>query len=136
MVKNPEALENSTAHPYWYAQVLGIFHAQVQHVPQSGPTGRASHMEFLWVRWLGDEPGYRSGRRHARLPKVGYVPDSDDYAFGFVDPALVIRGAHLIPAFSGGSTDELLSFDGETEARQWRDTPTDGGDWENLYVNM
>jgi hypothetical protein len=43
-------------------------------------------MDFLWVRWLGVEPGYRAGIKKARLPKVGFVPEPDPYAFGFLDP--------------------------------------------------
>ncbi|KAG6913900.1 hypothetical protein DXG01_003626 [Tephrocybe rancida] len=88
-------------------------------------------MEFLWVRWLGSEPGYRSGRRYTRLPKVGFVPESDPYAFGFLDPACVIRGSHLIPAFAAGSTSDLLAAQ-RTAARQMGTTE----DWLNFYVDI
>ncbi|KAJ7481273.1 hypothetical protein B0H11DRAFT_2419303 [Mycena galericulata] len=89
-------------------------------------------MEFLWVRWLGIEPGHHAGFRRARLPKFGYVPESDPYAFGFLDPALVIRGAHLIPHFAGGRTNELLGTMDPTAARAAGDTE----DWANYYVNI
>ena len=36
--------------------------------------------------------------------QVGFVKDPDDYAFGFLDPALVTRGRHLILAFAEGRT--------------------------------
>lgn len=89
-------------------------------------------MQFLWVRWLGSEPGYRSGSRVARLPKVGFVEVNDEDAFGFLDPDLVIRGSHLIPAFYSGRTCDLMPYNGLTAAR-----PADeNDDWVNFYVNM
>ncbi len=130
MVRSPET--DPDAHPYWYAQVLGIYHADVQHVGPRSSGFRPHLMHFLWVRWLGDEPGWKSGRRQARLPKIGFVPDTDDYAFGFLDPAMVIRGSHLLPDFVGGRTHELLQTVESTAAR--KDQEDD--DWANYYVNM
>jgi hypothetical protein len=40
-------------------------------------------------RWVQD----------ACLPLVGFVEDSDELAFGFLDPSLVIRRCHLVPGF-------------------------------------
>ncbi|KAJ3925662.1 MAG: hypothetical protein NXY57DRAFT_1051654 [Lentinula lateritia] len=68
-VINPHT--NPNAHPYWYAQVLGIFHADVIHFRSR------KRMEFLW--------------KFAKLPKVGFVPEDDEFAFGFLDPSQVIR---------------------------------------------
>jgi hypothetical protein len=45
---------------------------------------------------------------YARLPKIGFVESTDKYAFTFLDPIQVIRGSHLIPAFSEGQTSALL----------------------------
>ncbi|CAK5262436.1 unnamed protein product [Mycena citricolor] len=59
--------------PYWYAQVLGVFHATVyRDGGVKNPEWRTSpqRMVFLWVRWLGAEPGYRFGFKTARLLKV------------------------------------------------------------------
>jgi hypothetical protein len=89
-------------------------------------------MEFLWVRWLGIEPGYRSGSKVAHLPKVGFVEDTDEDAFGFLDPDLVIWGSHLIPDFNSGRTHNLMSYNGPTVAR----SPDKKDDWLNFYVNM
>ena len=129
MLQSPEVSVN--AHPFWYAQVLGIYHACVSTTHPAAPRHSAQHMEFLWVRWLGIEPGYRSGSKVARLPKVGFVEDTDDDAFGFLDPDLVIRGSHLIPDFNSGRTSELMPYDGTTAAR----SPDEKDDWMNLYVN-
>jgi hypothetical protein len=89
-------------------------------------------MEFLWVRWLGVVPACSFGRKQAKLPKVGFVPDSDKFAFGFLDPALVIRGCHLLPSFVDGKTTELLATKGPTEARMNKE----GDDWTYFYVGM
>jgi len=88
MLWSPEV--GPSAHPYWYAQVLGIYHAPVSTTHPAALKYSTQLMEFLWVRWLGAEPGYHSGSRVARLPKVGFVEDADQDAFGFLDPDLII----------------------------------------------
>ncbi|KAG5649632.1 hypothetical protein H0H81_002769 [Sphagnurus paluster] len=130
MVHSPET--GKDAHPFWYAQVLGVFHTVVRHTgPRSRNPYEDHRMPFLWVRWLGVEPGYKFVRRNARLPKVGFVPDADPYAFGFLDPSLVIRGSHLIPDFTSGQTPDLLS------AQRSVARPLDcNEDWVNFYVNI
>jgi len=129
MLRSPEV---GGTHPYWYAQVLGIYHAHVSTTHPAAPKHSAQRVEFLWVRWLGIEPGYQSGSKAARLPKVGFVEDTDVDAFGFLDPDLIIRGSHLIPDFNSGRTRDLMSYDGHTVARP----PDEKDDWMNLYVNM
>ncbi|KAJ7842319.1 hypothetical protein B0H13DRAFT_2098820 [Mycena leptocephala] len=89
-------------------------------------------MDFLWVRWLGVEPGYRAGIKKARLPTVGFVPESDPYAFGFLDPQYVIRGSHLMPDFASGRTNDLLATRNVTASR----APDDTEDWLNYHVDM
>jgi hypothetical protein len=89
-------------------------------------------MEFLWVRWYGIEPDYRSGFQHAKLPKVGFVPEADEFAFGFLDPANVIRGSHMVPAFNNGRTNDLLETREPSAARHVSEID----DWLNYYVNM
>jgi hypothetical protein len=132
MVSSPEVESNPAAHPFWYGAVIGIFHADVQHLGAHSHDLSWKPMNFLWVRWLGVVPGHSFGRKQAKLPQVGFVEDLDDYAFGFLDPALVIRGCHLIPAFAEGRTTDLLSTHGPSEAR-----PTgQADDWINYYVNM
>jgi hypothetical protein len=123
MVKSDESSnEVMDAHPYWYARVLGIFHANVYHASARLPR----RYEFLWVRWFGRDPEWQSGARHLRLDRLGYVPSDDPEAFGFLDPAHVLRASHLIPAFSLGRTISLL---GPSMARDSED-----GDWMNYYV--
>lgn len=130
MVRSPE--DGSDLHPYWYAQVLGVYHAFVSTTHPAARDQSVKRMEFLWVRWLGLEPKYRFGPRYARLPMVGFVEDSDELTFGFLDPSCVIRGCHLIPRFAAGRTNSLMSYQGPTAAR----SPGQTDDWTNFYVNM
>lgn len=132
MVASADTEFDQRAHPFWYAQVIGIFHTEVRQTGATSQDFRWKPMEFLWVRWLGFEPGYLSGRHLAKLPKIGFVPDSDDYCFSFLDPSQVIRGCHLVPAFAEGHTTQLLPFQGPTEARPNGETD----DWANYYVNI
>ncbi|KAJ7881644.1 hypothetical protein B0H13DRAFT_2540449 [Mycena leptocephala] len=123
MVKSNEENEDGLAvHPYWYARVLGVFHVNV-----FPPKARAPRRyEFLWVRWLGRDPEWKSGPSHLCLDRIGYVPETDAEAFGFLDPSLVLRACHLSPAFALGKTTSLL---GPSAARDFTD-----GDWLNYYV--
>jgi hypothetical protein len=119
------------AHPYWYAHILGIFHAQILHTGPAATNRSLQHMEFLWVRWYGEVPGHRWGFKAARLFKVGFIPDTDNSAFGFLDPSLVLRGCHLVPAFNDGKTVDLLRAQ-VTAARP----PGQSEDWQAFYVMM
>ena len=130
MVKSGETAKN--AHPFWYVQVLGVFHALVLDTGVESMVRSPQRVEFLWVRWLGIDPDHRSGFRHAHLPKMGFVPDDNPDAFGFLDPSHIIHGCHLIPAFADGKTTSLMPYQGETLAR----TPGEDEDWVYFYVNM
>ena len=133
MVHSPETKPGT--HLYWYTQVLGLFHADVIHFdPALGTVKAKKRMEFLWVRWLGVEPvvDYRSGTKFAKLPKVGFVPEDDDFAFGFLDPSQVIRCCHIIPDFCAGKTNILLETCLFTAARKTGEED----DWVNFYVMM
>ncbi|KAG2032650.1 hypothetical protein BDR03DRAFT_935890 [Suillus americanus] len=92
--------ETRPQHPYWYARVLGIYHMDIL-LNVEGPF-KTHQIEVLYVRWLAPLTGHHSGMKCARLPKIAFVEDTDSDAFGFLDPTQVIRGAHLIPAFSSG----------------------------------
>lgn len=135
MVKSPE--NEPGAHAYWYARVLGVFHATASIFPSSEstlPQVSASPVELLWVRWYGMEPNDRSGFKHSRLPKIGFVPETDKFAFGFLDPSAVIRGCHLIPAFAFGKTHQLLPSARGTQTAARR--VLEKKDWVNYYVGM
>jgi hypothetical protein len=117
-------------HPFWYARVLGAFCVQVLHVGPDVRNRSPQSMEFLWVRWFGVVPRYRWSMREGRLPKVGFIPDSP-FAFGFLDPSVVLRACHFIPCFADGRTDTLLRY-GPSVARPFGEV----NDWAAFYVNM
>ena len=72
MVKSPET--GPGAQPYWYARVIGIFHRMVSSSHAGVEEKLFWHMDFLWVRWFGVEPGqYCHGLWYACLPKFGFV---------------------------------------------------------------
>ncbi|KIL62599.1 hypothetical protein M378DRAFT_12683 [Amanita muscaria Koide BX008] len=118
---------------YWYARVIGIFHAMVSSSHVNVSNHSFQRIEILWVRWYGAEPGYRHGFRQGRMPKVGFVTHTDEDAFGFLDPNCVIRGCHMIPAFAEGRTSELLPLP-KSAARVLDQTEVD--DWTNYYVGI
>ncbi|KAF7317385.1 hypothetical protein HMN09_00474800 [Mycena chlorophos] len=120
--------------PYWYAQLLGVYKVVVCILDlASGEMGAEKRMDVLFVRWMGQEPGYHASIARARLPKVGFVPDEDENAFGFLDPDLVIRAAHLVPEFAGGKTNYLLDcIDDSSIARM----AGDDADYQAFYVNI
>ena len=113
-------------HPFWYARVLGIYHANCYFGPNSST--QPDRMEFLFVRWFGRDPDWQGGPGTCRLDQIGWVPEDDPSgAFGFLNPARVIRACHLIPAFAYGQTTRLLS---PSQAREFST-----GDWTNYYVS-
>lgn len=122
------------AHPFWYARVLGVFHAKVLHTGPKSRNRSIQRMEFLWVRWFGLDPNHSYGPSKARLPKVGFIPEDDPDldAFGFLDPTLVLRGCHLVPVFADGRTSDLLENQKPTAARPLDETD----DWLHFYVIM
>ncbi|KAG2150702.1 uncharacterized protein EDB93DRAFT_1041621, partial [Suillus bovinus] len=65
-----------------------------------------------------------------RLPRIGFLRGEDPCAFGFVDPDVVIRAIHLIPAFEHGQTDQLLA---DSFVRREADL---GKDWLYFYINI
>ncbi|KAF9535996.1 hypothetical protein CPC08DRAFT_677078, partial [Agrocybe pediades] len=60
---------------------------------------------------------------------------TDTDAFTFLDPSLVIRAAHLIPAFNEGQTQSLLPC-ANSVARLSRRGESKEWDWVNYYVNI
>ena len=129
MMPSYEDADTPDRQPFWYARVIGIYHIKVSHAPSSTSGLR---IDFLWVRWLGQDPDWKSGHNACRMEKVGYVPiggsdESSGPAFGFVNPESVIRASHLIPAFAEGKTYDLLPSS--------RFLDTEEGDYVNFFIN-
>ncbi|TFK16819.1 hypothetical protein FA15DRAFT_606329 [Coprinopsis marcescibilis] len=90
---------NNDSHPFVYAKVLGIFHADVSFLGflANGHRDLSSRrLEFLWVHW------YQLVEQNCELSldRVSLLPTSSPSAFGFIDPASVVRCVHIIPQFS------------------------------------
>lgn len=143
MVLAPEEpdVPESEKHSYWYARVLGIYHILVRlsDAPDSG----YQKMEFLWVRWFGRESVELGGFKKRRLRRIGFVDCGDPGEFGFLDPSLVIRAVHLIPAFKCGKSDDALpgpsiarSFKKPEPGEEQRWRRSKDVDWNVFYVNM
>ncbi|CDO69348.1 hypothetical protein BN946_scf184746.g29 [Trametes cinnabarina] len=101
-------------HPYWYARVVGVYHALVRYTgPQALSPGVWTHVNFLWVRWFAHNTSYSSGFPHRRLPRLSFIDtdDPDTSAFGFINPATVVRAAYITPSFHSGTTVDLLPSD-------------------------
>ena len=116
------------SHPYWYARIVGIFHAMVI---QTGPKSKSQEpkkMEFLFVRWFGLDSEEIGGWEAKKLHQIGFV--EGDVAFGFVDPVDIIRAVHLIPGFAQGQTKDMLG-PSITQSVLNKDE-----DWVRYYVNM
>ncbi|KAK7020396.1 hypothetical protein R3P38DRAFT_3549619 [Favolaschia claudopus] len=134
------APEGDTSHPFSYCRIIGIFHVDVvRNVP--GASKVPTTVEVLWVRRFRRDTSYRAGFKAKRLHRLQFLPGDDPMAFGFVNPDEVIRGAHLIPAFAHGRTNDLLHQE-EEEDLQWRslalaneETHKDG-EWRFHYVNF
>ena len=86
-------------HPYVYARVLGIFHANVTYVGPDMVNYRSCRIDFLWVRWYQyvDEG---AGWDASTMDRICFPPMADKHTFDFVDPDDVLRGCHIIPQFS------------------------------------
>ena len=127
VLSNEDTQDSNVRHPFWYACVVGVYHAKVLYgltVPR-----KKIRMQFLWVRWFGQDPEWIGGPPSLRLDRIGYVPQDDPSgAFGFLEPEKVVRGCHLIPAYALGKTANLLAA-----TSKFRDSPD--GDWTNYYVN-
>jgi len=134
MVLSPEnEEENKDPHPYWYARILGIYHANVRYIGSNRTVSREpQRMEFLFVRWFGREPTPRPGWKAKRLICLGFVPGNDETAFGFIDPAQVIRSVHLIPAFAWGHTTKYIP----QKSVIARGTKEPDDDWQSYYIAM
>jgi hypothetical protein len=106
MLASSEDIKIAGGHPFWYAQVLGIFHC----LAYCSPSVEYKWLDILWVRWFGRETGFKAGPSSRCLDKIGFVEgtNSSGSPFGFVDPNDIIQSAHLMPSFHEGRISNLL----------------------------
>lgn len=139
MVLAHEDEDEEDSHPYWYARVIGVFHANIRYVGPGSTSREPQRIDFLWIRWFGRDMTAPGGFATRRYHRIGFLDAAQPGAFGFLDPAVVIRAVHLIPAFAYGRTSELL--EGKSVARRYTTEAEDADDcattdWLYYYVNM
>ena len=116
-------------HQYQYARVLGIYHVNVIYTGLVAGKQDLRHrrMEFLFVRWFDcPQTSVQSGWSTGQLDTLVLRESDRGDAFGFVDPAQVLRGCHIIPQFCLGH--RRLGV-GRSEYAK------DQKDWCKYYVN-
>lgn len=92
---------SNSIHPFLYAQILGIYHGNVIYIGEGMNDYQSRRMEFLWVRrYQCTAPN--AGWLTQKLDRVQFLPMADDNTFCFIDPSDILRGSHIIPAFSQG----------------------------------
>ena len=114
-------------HPFCYARVLGIFHANIIYTGPGSKDFKSRRIEFLWVRWFEVIQDCFSLWEQLALDTVWFLPMDNKDAFDFVDPTNVLRGCHIIPSFADGQ----LHADGVAMSR-WAN---DSDDWKRYYIN-
>jgi len=82
--------ESEAEFPYWFGQIVSIFHAAVVYTGPGSCSVELQHMEFLFVRWFGHNLGHRGGWKAKQLHRIGFVDGKDNAVFGFLDPQEVI----------------------------------------------
>jgi hypothetical protein len=122
MTLNPSYPAEDGSHPFLYAKVHGILHANMLYM-NGLVDPRPERMDFLWVRWFkwagSDASSYV-------LHVVSFPPVTDDNAFGFLDPADILRSCHIIRRFS--EVDSLLQ-------KSLSATAQDASDCSMYFVN-
>ncbi|KAJ1299700.1 hypothetical protein OPQ81_005390 [Rhizoctonia solani] len=116
---------DASKHPFLYAKVLGIYHANVRFDRRP-----ARRMNFLWVCWLEYDEETPGGWEVCRLDRVFYGKCRNDYelmnGFGFIAPHHIICAAHLIPDFESGTTNQ---------PRHTMSSDNKESDWKYHYVS-
>ena len=116
------------SHPFLYARVLGIYHANVIFTGPESRDYQSRCFEFLWVQWFELLEPPSTGFKKCALDKGRFIPMHRTDVFGFVDPADVLRSCHLIPVFA----DDRQHLDGATVSQNGRNAD----DWKYYYINQ
>lgn len=119
--------DSSQSPMYRYARVHGTYHANIIFVGQGIVDYNAIRIEFLWVQWYKQVDCTHTGWVAQKLDRLRFPPMANDDSFGFLDPADVLCGCHILPVFSKGrvhSDGKGMSFHAK-----------DARDWVEYYVN-
>lgn len=129
MVLNPGFSANNldSQHPFWYARVIGMYHANVVYIGKENNDYQPCRMDFLWVRWYHFEEDAPCRWSQLKLEKLHFPPLVHPDSFGFLDPNDVLRSAHIIPHLRGGK----VHSDGEGASHYAQDSV----DWNSYVIN-
>ena len=125
--------DDAKFHPYWYAHVIGVFHAMVHLNSPHAKACPMRCMEFLWVRWYGidcNSDTMKSAFEAKCMYQIGFLDGNSDEVFGFIDPSDVLQAVHLIPSFAGGCISEIGILPMAHHPEE------DNQDYIHYYVNM
>ncbi|KJA19277.1 hypothetical protein HYPSUDRAFT_99107, partial [Hypholoma sublateritium FD-334 SS-4] len=127
-----EPSDSDAFHPFLYARVIGIYHTNIVYTGPGMKGYEAMRFDFLHVRWLQLDPVQSQGQSTCawtslRLDRLSFPPMAQKTSIGFLDPNLVLRGCHLIPAYSFGKA----RSDGIGISKMLKDAK----DWKYYYVN-
>ncbi|EGN91887.1 hypothetical protein SERLA73DRAFT_66705, partial [Serpula lacrymans var. lacrymans S7.3] len=81
-------LDNPSGHHFWYARVLGIYHANIIYTGPGMVDYQAHCLDFLWVRWYEPLEPATLPTSHKHLEKISFVRMDREDVFGFLDPAV------------------------------------------------
>lgn len=128
MVLGNQDDDGDTKHPpFQYARVLGVYHVNVVYVGPGMVDYEPRRMEFLWVRWYQVLGTTGTGWDACKLDRLRFLSVAEQGAFGFIDPAVVLRSCHIIPSFARGK----VHLDGRGLSR----CAHDSSDWVAYHVN-
>lgn len=138
----PSSLQTpeDSGHPFLYGRVIGIFHANIVYIgPGRTEDNEPMHFDFLFIRWFQLDNAHipiknsasNSSWESLRLDRLSFPPATSKDAFGFIDPTLILRSCHLIPAFSLGKNETGRSSHTVSASRIWQN----GNDWNGYYIN-
>lgn len=131
LLSNPASYEkiSTLEHQFLYARVLGIYHVNLIYTGPGKLGSHARRMEFLWVRWFEvvERKPVQRGWDKQLMDQLKFRQIDDENAFGFVDPADILRACHLIQRFSLGRA--------HSDGKSLSESANDGADWRNYYVN-
>ena len=109
LANHTDSSDSSKLHHFMYARVLGVYHADVIYTGPGMQNFEARSFQMLWVRWYEVVDPGPSGWDSLTLDMLRFPPLHQDNSFGFVDPEVVLRGCHILPAFDKGKRESNVN---------------------------
>lgn len=127
--EDPETSEGSShGHRYVYGRILGIYHVNVVYLGEGSLDRRERRFDLLLVRWFTEIRSEQNTWEAYELDRLRFQPFDSPGAIDFLDPAALLRAAHIVPRFS---SKRVAGVDFEPISKLAKD----GDDWNEYYVN-